>query len=310
MPTPQTNTSKKQTGSSSTTTAEAPPAPALDPSLTTGPTGVSTQDPPKSLGLTQSHYDAEDIGAGFEGITQEELAVPFVVILQKGSPQCEEGNPRAIPNAKPGMLYNTVSNRVYDGKTGIRFIPVVRDRNFIEWIPRDDGGGFVGVHLHDAPEVKDALKKAGRKFGKLKIGDNNDLVETCSLYGLLLAEDGSFERVIIAFASTQIGAYKKLVTTAQSIQLQQGDRVVIPPLFSHVYRLKTEFTQKNNYTWYKFVVGFDGADAAACRLAPDAPLYEQAKQFRAMLQSGAASAAYETTTQEPTEGADNAGFEM
>lgn len=282
-------------------------------STTSESTSMATKEPVKS-GLAVSTYDAEDLGAGLENVTQEELAVPFVVILQKGSPQCEEGNPAAIPGAKPGMLMNTVSRKLYDGKDGIRFIPVHRDRNFIEWIPRDDGGGFVGVHLAESAEVKAVQAKAGRKFAKLKINDNNDLVETCHLFGLLLAPDGSFERVIIAFASTQIGVYKRIITNAQSVQLQGPEgRTVIPPLFAHIWRLTTEFTTKKNYTWFKWNANWDGADAAAARIDRDNPLYESAKGFRSMLLSGAASAAYETTdaSQHEDGGASaEPGFEM
>lgn len=297
-----------------TTTADAPPAPALDPVVTHAQTGVTA--PPASETTTKAValYDEEDTGAGFENITQDELSVPFIAVLQKNSPQVEDGNPRQLAGAKAGMLFNTVTNKLYDGKLGIRFIPVHRSRNYIEWIPRDDGGGFVGIHEVDSLEVRDALKKAGRKFGKLKVGDNNDLVETCGLFGLLLAEDGTFERVVIAFASSQIGTYKRLMTTAQSIQVVgTNGEPQIPPLFSHVYRLRTEFFPgKNNYTWFKWRVAFDGDDAVSCRLAKDAPLYQQAKQFRAMVLSGSAAAAYETASQEETtdetEGA--AGYAM
>jgi hypothetical protein len=253
----------------------------------------------RTLGLAQSTYAAEDLGSGFENLTQEDLAVPFIAILQKNSPQVEEGNGKLIPGAKAGMLINTVSNDLYDGKEGIRIIPVHRDRSYVEWIPRDDGGGFVGVHQPDDDKVKDAIKKAGRRIGKLKINDNNDLVETFGLYNLLLMPDGSFIRNIIAFTSTNIAAYKRLMTMAQSIQLAgEGGRPVIPPLFSHVYRLKTEFTQKKNFTWHKFIASFDGPNAAACRLDPQHPLYEQAKEFRALLMSGRASASYESLHQD------------
>lgn len=302
MPTPNHAGSKKDTKGSTAT--QEPTAGASAP--TSGSTGLATAPPPKASGLAVSTYDAEDEGAGLENVTQEELAVPFVVILQKGSPQCEEGNPRAIPGAKPGMLMNTVSQKLYDGKEGIRFIPVHRDRNYIEWIPRDDGGGFVGVYRPESKEVKDAIKAAGRRFGKLKVGDNNDLVETCSLFGLLLAPDGSFERVIIAFSSTQIAIYKRIVTNAQSVQLAGEDgRTVVPPLFAHIWRLTTEFFTKKNYTWYKWNDNWDGADAAAARIERDHPLFIASKAFRHMLLSGAAAAAYESTTQEPHEpGAD------
>jgi hypothetical protein len=120
-----------------------------------------------------------DLGTGFEDMTQDDFAVPFVGILQKGSPQVEEENPRNVAGAKAGMFFNNVTNELYEGKTtGIVVIPVHRTRSIIEWIPTDDGGGLVNVFEPDAPEVKAVLAKAGKKFGKLKIGDNNDLVET------------------------------------------------------------------------------------------------------------------------------------
>lgn len=249
-----------------------------------------------------AHYDAEDVGVGFEDFTSDDVAVPFISILQKGSPQVEEDNPKYVHGAKSGALYNTVSNNIYDGKSGITVIPVHRVRTFIEWIPKDQGGGLVQVYQPDAPEVQRALSNAGRQYGKIKINDNNDLVETFSMFCLLVKEDGTFERAIISFSSSQISVYKRWMTMAQSINVITADgRLIVPPMFAHKYRLSTVFTQKKDYTWYKFAVRFEGETAEASRLMPNDILYQASKEFRAMVLRGAARAAFDNAAQEDHE---------
>lgn len=266
--------------------------------------------PPTALtARTAGGYALDEVGTGFEDFTQDDFQVPFIVILQKNSPQVEEENPKYIKGAKAGTLMNTVSQELYDGKEGVAVIPVHRVRSYIEWIPKDEGGGLVNVFSPEAPEVREVLAKAGRKFGKLKIGDNNDLAETFNVFCLLVLPGGRVQRVVLGFASSQIGAYKRWMTTAQSIQRPGADGVLsTPPLFSHRYRLRTQFFQKKEYTWHKWVATFDGADAAACNIPAESPLFEEAKKFRALLMSGQAQADYSNVQQEHT-GAESE-FEM
>lgn len=288
----------------STPVAEVPSTPAPGSALTptTGRAG---------LNLAKSNYDEADVGAGFENMGMEDFAVPFLAILQKNSPQVEEGNAKFMPGAKAGMIINTVTGALYDGKVGLRFIPVHREHNYIEWVPRDEGGGFVSVYAPESDPVREALKKAGRKFGKTKINDNNDLVETFNLFGVVLPETGAPERLLLGFSSSQIGPYKRWMTRAQSVKLQGDHGVITAPLFAHVYRLRTEFAQNKKGTWYRWTVDFDGGDAERARIDKTDPLYEEAKQFRALLLSGAATAAYETASADDTGGTESGeGFEM
>jgi hypothetical protein len=285
-------------------------AQALDEVLTRGTTTLAPPVDKKTAVIAATGgYDVAEVGTGFEDFTQDDLAVPFIAILQKGSPQVEEENPKRLAGAKAGSLMDTVSNELFDGKVGIPVIPVHRTRSFIEWIPKDDGGGLVNVYDPTDPIVLAILKKAGKKFGKLKINDNNDLVETFNVFCLIPGDNGMVKRVVIGFASSQIGMYKKWMTRAQSIQIVGASGVAgTPPMFSHRYRLTTQFFQKKENTWYKWVANFDGADAAACRLAETDPLYEHAKEFRGMLLSGRAAANFETATQESA--AEAEGYEM
>ena len=49
-------------------------------------------------------------------MTQDDLALPFVRILGQLSPQVTMGDAKYIESAKPGMIYNTVTSELYDGK--------------------------------------------------------------------------------------------------------------------------------------------------------------------------------------------------
>ena len=64
-----------------------------------------------------------DDAKGFDNMTQDDLALPFVRILGQLSPQVTAGDSKYMENAKPGMIYNTVTSELYDGKTGIKVIP-------------------------------------------------------------------------------------------------------------------------------------------------------------------------------------------
>lgn len=253
---------------------------------------------PKNPG-TVAGYTVGGVGTGFEDFDQNDLVVPLMYILQKGSPQVEEGNPKQIkdnPLAKAGTIWNTATGKLYDGKTGIVVIPVHRVRSFIEWIPKDEGGGLVNVFRPEDAEVQEVFKKLGRdkKYGKLKIGDGNDLVETFTVFCIQVLPDGTTEQVVIPMASSQIGMYQKWMTSAKTVKVDGAT----PPMFSHRYRLTTFFFSKKDNTWFKWDAKFDGADAEAARLADNDPLFQQAKEFRAMLMAGRARADFSQAEQD------------
>lgn len=278
------------------------------------PAAVGTEETPEKAGLPTSRteygdlpakvegYDAEDIGAGFEDMTRDDFIPPFMSILQKNSPQVEEENGAYLEGAKAGMIFNSVSNELHDGKTGIVFIPVHREHTYIEWIPRDQGGGFVAVFDPSSAEVQEA-KAASTEFGKLKINDDNDLAETQTVYGLLVDEDGNYQHAVISFSSTQLKQYKKWMTMALSIQLQTENGQRVPaPLFAHRYRLKSRFQENKKGTWQGWEIGFDGKNAREARIEQDHYLYHEAKKFRQMVMAGTVKADMSRTQNVEAEG--------
>lgn len=250
------------------------------------------------VGLARADYGDDEAGAGFEDMTAEDFSIPFLSILQKGSPEVEEDSPKRIEGAKAGMLINSVTKQLYDGKVGIEVIAVHRKHEYIEWIPRNQGGGFVNRFDPTDPFVIKA--KQGGKFGKLQVNDGNELAETFNVFALIVREDGTFQRVLIGFASSQIKKYKDWMTVAQGIQhVEEGTgRIVTPPLYSHVYHLRTAFNQNKKGTWYGWEITFKGGDAEKARLPKTHPLYTVAKEFRNIAVAGKVDVDYSKAAQD------------
>ena len=97
----------------------------------------------------------DDAAKGFENMTQEDMALPFVRILGQLSPQVTDGDAKYIEGAKPGMIYNTVTSECFDGKKGIKVIPCYYKKDFPEWnrIEEMALGAPVAVHLPNSPVI-------------------------------------------------------------------------------------------------------------------------------------------------------------
>ena len=89
--------------------------------------------PALSLDMMES-----DAHSGLENIQQDDLATPRLKILMQLSPELEE-----MENAKAGMIYNTVTNELYDGSKGIRVLPCAYQRQYVEWADR----GLSLIHI-------------------------------------------------------------------------------------------------------------------------------------------------------------------
>lgn len=187
-------------------------------------------------------------GAGFETVRPEDLSIPFLAILHTTSPQVENDDPKG---ARPGMLYNTVTRELYDGEAGVPFQPCFFQNDlFIEWIPRNKGGGIVAIYRESDQVVQDAIRaNGGSKFGKLVVGDGHELIETHQCYGNILDPDGkeSVCPVVLGFTSTRIKPKKDFLT---AIKLVKGN----PPVFAFRALLKTAKKSNEFGTWYNWVI--------------------------------------------------------
>ena len=236
----------------------------------------------------------EDSAGGLEGIGTEELLVPYIALLQGLSPEVKEDG---VPGARPGMIYNPAIGQLFSGKEGMVFIPCFREHVFIEWQPRSEGGGFVGVH-NPASDVVLNAKDRSTDFGKFFTPEGNILAETYLLFGLSLDDEGSPTKTVISFASTKIKQYKQLMTQANSVMVTnpKTGKKTTPPVWAHKFRLRTVETKNNEGEFFIFKVDWDGETASQARMAPSDDLYQMAKAFKIANDEGETKVNYEATS--------------
>lgn len=240
------------------------------------------------------HDYGVDAGQGFEHQTRADIAIPFLNVLQPLSPEITNNEA-----ARAGMLFNSVTEQLTDGKTGLVFIPATTRHVFVEWVPREKGGGFVGIHEIESEVVKNA-RAASKEFGKYTTPAGNQLQETFYVYGVLLDDEGApGEMAILAFTSTKITPYKRWNTKINmfTVKTPSGAKVR-PPLFAHQVRITT--TKEKNNKGEFFNVDLQPAvnnSVAESLLPPGHPALEAAKDLRKLVDDGVAKADY--TSQRP-----------
>ena len=244
----------------------------------------------------------EDAGAGFEGTTSDDLSIPFLAILQSNSPMVEDDDPAG---SKPGMFFNTVTRELADGDEGVVFLPVHKDFATVEWVPRDEGGGFVTMHEPNGDVVKAAIERNdGSRMGKLKMEGGNDLVDTHYVYGLILDETGTEVQgfAVASFNSTKIKPCRDWFTAMYTIKGK-------PPMFANRAVLRTVKQKNKHGSFFNFRVDPLKATWKESLIDPvqEKELIEEARKFREMVKSGMAKAAFDTERSASSNDGDDGG---
>ena len=76
-----------------------------------------------------------DSGMGLENVDKQDLALPFLKLLQSGSDETKKKHAKYVEGAEAGMFYNTVTKKLYNGEKGIEVIPVFYKMTYPEWAP-------------------------------------------------------------------------------------------------------------------------------------------------------------------------------
>ena len=226
----------------------------------------------------------DDASKGFENMTQEDLALPFVRILGQLSPQVTEGDAKYIEGAKPGMIYNTVTNDLFDGKKGIKVIPCYYKKDYPEWNDRGEGPSApAAVHLPNSPIIQTGKREA--TGSKIRLPNGNYMEETASYYVLIEAKSGAsgaYTPAQITMKSTQSQVSKKWNSMMKTIQIADGKGgFAIPPMHGVVYNLTSTLQKNEKGSLYGWVVTQDRIMGQE-----DKSLYLSAKDFSGNVSKG------------------------
>jgi hypothetical protein len=168
---------------------------------------------------------------GSEEVTNKDIALPRIQIIQDLSPQHKKNKEEHIEGAEVGDAFNTVSQQLY--KESLLFIPVYFKVEYIIWKSQDSGGGFHGAFESELA-AKRAVPEAVKEGGGTK--DMYEVVETNVHFVMILDEEKStpevpvVEQAVISMSKSQNKVSRNLNSI---IRMAGGDR------FSKIYRLRT-----------------------------------------------------------------------
>jgi hypothetical protein len=247
---------------------------------------VKTSPQPIAKATLNPAMFAADAGAGTENTSAESFAIPFLMVLQKGSPQVDEASGRALKGAKAGMLYENVSNELVDGKAGVLLVPCAYRRVYIRW---SESQGFQGELL---PEEVNRLQQTGKiveiknrlymadSAGKADPDESDRIADTRNHYVLIVDRNGkASHQALLSLSSTQIKKSRALMTALVSVKMEVEGELITPPTFANLVRATTVPESNDKGTWFGWNFQLEG-------FLQSPEIYAAARQFHRTVTEG------------------------
>jgi hypothetical protein len=186
-------------------------------------------------------------GAAFDS---SEMQIPFVRVAQSLSPQLNKKKPEYIEGLSTGDAYNTLTGQMWAGEKGLVIIPCYQTTKYLEFVPRESGGGFRGEINANDP----ILQRTSRNGSKEILPTGNELVKSDQHFCLIVDEDGMTQPVVVDMKSTQLKVSRRWKTqiAMQKIKHPTTGAIITPPVFATMWLLTT--TEETNdkgdfYNW-------------------------------------------------------------
>jgi hypothetical protein len=176
-----------------------------------------------------------------------QIQLPFISALQPMSPQVNKREVGSyIEGAEPGILFNTVTRELYNSETNpCIVIPIEMITRFVEWVPRNKGGGFVASYEKRPKGLTEMIDDATKKR-QIVTKDGNVLVET--IYHLVI-EEKTASPAIISCSSTNMRSSRTWLTHRGRIQ--HNGRPT--PAFMRRWEVGTAYNSGQAGNWFTFV---------------------------------------------------------
>jgi len=211
----------------------------------------------KEVAVSQGQVPAEvaaqiDMGQETE-FDRDDLAIPFIRIIQALSPQLKRTKAEYLEEAEEGMLFNTASGELIDGEKGLILIPAKYTRSFTEWAPKR--GGLIADHGNNASILEHCTR--GEKGGWIH-ENGNDIAESALYYVVVFdPETGLSDHAVLTLSGTQWPKARKWNTMMRKLKVQ-GPKGFInnPAPFAGAYLMTTVAESNDQGDWYGVKIVF------------------------------------------------------
>lgn len=218
----------------------------------------------------------EDAGDG-ASYDSSEMQIPFVRLAQSLSPQINKKKPEYIEGLELGDAFNNVTGQYWKGEEGITVVPCFQTTKYLEFTPREQGGGFQGEIAANDPR----LQNTTRNGGKETLPNGNELVKSDQHFCLIVEEDGMTQPVVVDMKSTQLKVSRRWKTqiAMKKIKHPKTGKLITPPLYASMWKLRSVEESNDKGDFANWVVENVG-------LVDDTDVYREAKAFRESVLAG------------------------
>ena len=184
-------------------------------------------------------------GKGLQNISNDDVTIPRLAIIQSGSPQRKKKDEKYIDGADEGMIFNTVTNELYIDS--LEVIPCGYRKTYVEWIPREKGGGLVAVH-----DYKPEKAITDPKTRKTMLGENQ-IVDTAEHFVLVKTAQG-YSPAVLTMTSSNLGVSRKWNTLLKMKRINIKGQTVEAPSFLFKFKLSTVEAENDLGNWHKYKI--------------------------------------------------------
>lgn len=185
--------------------------------------------------LVEAEKNAEV--TGFENVDQSTMALSIINLLQSNSEALKSNE-----ELRGGMFYDTATKNGYKELvvTLVGFVPC-----YIEWVPHNQGGGFVARY-----DINSGIdRKATAQGFKMFLPNGNELAYTFEYMVIVWPEEGDPYLAMFPLSGTQLGPAKTWNTEAN----RRGGLS-----YAQKYKLTTFLKRNDKGSWYMLNTEFCG----------------------------------------------------
>ena len=196
----------------------------------------------------------EFAGAGAENITSKDVSLPFLKILTNNSPQVTQGDSKFVSEARPGMVINSVLNKLYNGQDGFSVVPCFFKFEYVEWADRGTQNSVAPVNSY--PADSDIMSKTTRGDDRKDRLPNGNYIEPTHYHYVMMVDenDQPSETAVIVMKATQAKKSKKWNSMMLSQRRKGKSGFFQPPTWSQIYKLRTVLEKNSLGSWFGWEV--------------------------------------------------------
>lgn len=188
--------------------------------------------------------------AGDNNFDKDDLAIPFLKVLQKNSPQVEKRDPAYVEGAEAGCFFNSATGELWNGEEGLIAIPIAYTPSYTEWKP--ERKGFVRDWGADSRVMEQTHK--GGKDGMDDITSSGNVIQRAGLYYLLIwnQKTGDVSRVVFSMSGSQLAVSRKWNTNIAELRITdlKTNKRFNPAMYYMSYNMTSAYKENEKGSWF------------------------------------------------------------